>query len=525
MRTRLVVYVPLLALGASEAPAHAASVSVTPALPALDSRLTVAAESMQPGARGTARFPGAATVRFRVDARGRARVVVRLSRTADLGTRHVRVRAGRHRVSVPVTVVASEAPPSTVSALATGQRVVVHPAAGAAGSAFRLAGSGFRRRAAVSVRLGSRGLRTLRADGRGRFSIAAVVPAMSPGPKRLRVTARRAQLRLRFLVLARSSPTAGAVVPGAPPGPDAGAAPPAGAAPGSTAPPGPVPPPQTVVAAGDIACDPADPNFNGGEGVTGACRHRATSDVALAQRPAAVLGLGDMQYSAGAIEDFNAAYRPTWGRLDAVMSPVPGNHEYGRPGASGYFTYFGARAGPPGLGYYSFDVGAWHVIALNSNCAQVPCGPGSAQLAWLQADLAAHPARCTVAFFHHPMFGSGQGVNQQPVRPFWDALYAAGVELILNGHSHNYERFAPMTPDGVLDPARGVRQFTVGTGGLDLQAFLPGRAANSEARSATSFGVLVLTLSATGYSWRFAPAAAGTYSDSGAGTCHSGSPG
>jgi 3',5'-cyclic AMP phosphodiesterase CpdA len=199
---------------------------------------------------------------------------------------------------------------------------------------------------------------------------------------------------------------------------------------------------------------------------------------------------------------------------------VPGNHEYGTPGAAGFFSYFGDRAGTSGLGYFSFDLGAWHIIALNSNCAAVPCGPGSAQHNWLQADLAAHRNACTLAFFHHPLFGSGQGVNEQPIRPFWDTLYAAGADLVLNGHSHNYERFAPQSPAGAAEPARGIRQITVGTGGDDLQPFLPGVAANSQSRSSTSFGVLTLTLQPSGYSWRFRPAAGGTFTDSGTGSCH-----
>jgi hypothetical protein len=280
----------------------------------------------------------------------------------------------------------------------------------------------------------------------------------------------------------------------------------------------------TIAAAGDIACAPDDLNFNGGSGTTGFCQQRATSNLLLSLRPQAVLGLGDMQYNAGLLADFNLVYRPTWGRLDATIYPVPGNHEYGSPGASGFFSYFGARAGTRGLGYYSLDIGPWHVIALNSNCEFVACGVGSAQDAWLRADLAAHPNRCTLAFFHHPLFSSGHGVGDEPVRPFWDALYAAGADVVLNGHSHGYERFVPQTPGGGRDTARGIREFVVGTGGEDLQPFLPGAAAttspNTEVRSRTSFGVLKLTLNATGYSWTFMPAAGGDLRDSGKGTCH-----
>jgi hypothetical protein len=275
-----------------------------------------------------------------------------------------------------------------------------------------------------------------------------------------------------------------------------------------------------IAAAGDIACDPFDLNFNGGVGVDGFCKQRATSDVLVAMRPAAVLGLGDMQYNAGSLAAFQAVYDPTWGRLNRSIFPVPGNHEYGTAGAGGFFSYFGARAGTRGLGYYSFDLGAWHIIALNSNCSLVPCAPGSAQDAWLRADLAAHPGGCTLAFFHHPLFTSGHGEADEPVRPFWDTLYAAGADLVLNGHSHNYERFAPQTPAGVADAARGIREIVVGTGGDDLQPFLPAAAPNSQQRSSAAFGVLALTLRPDGYAWRFRPAAGSTFADSGSGVCH-----
>jgi hypothetical protein len=275
-----------------------------------------------------------------------------------------------------------------------------------------------------------------------------------------------------------------------------------------------------VAAAGDIACDPADPNFNGGAGVAGACRERATSTLLLSLHPAAVLGLGDMQYNAGALAAFDAVYHVTWGRVDSIMFPVPGNHEYGSPGAAGFFSYFAARAGPPGRGYYSFDLGAWHIIALNSICEHVACAAGSPQERWLRADLAAHPGGCTLAYFHHPLFSSGHGEGDEPVRPFWDDLYAAGADLVLNGHSHNYERFAPQTPAAAADPARGIREIVVGTGGDNLQPFLPTIAPNSQRHNNTSFGVLALTLSPGGYSWQFRPAAGATFTDSGSGTCH-----
>jgi len=164
-----------------------------------------------------------------------------------------------------------------------------------------------------------------------------------------------------------------------------------------------------VAAVGDIACDPANPSYNGGDGTATACRMKATSDLLVGGGWSAVLLLGDNQYEDGALARYQASYDPTWGRVKGLTYPAPGNHEYGTPGAAGYFAYFGAAAGDPARGYYSFDLGAWHLVVLNSNCAAVSgCGPGSAQEQWLAADLAAHPGRCTLAYWHHPRFSSGQ---------------------------------------------------------------------------------------------------------------------
>ena len=504
-------------LGAWPAAAQAAAVSVTPAIPAPGAQLTITAGGLPEGASGIVSLKPAGSASFRVDGLGRATAVLRVSRSARPGLHALRVRAGRGRVSTLLTVVSSSRPPSSLRALSGGQRVLLVPAEGAPGARLRVRGSGFRRRARVDVELARRPVAATRADARGRFSIAAGVPALAAGTHRLRVASGHTRVSLRFQVLggtASSSPA-----PSAPSG-----APATGPGPGPQAPPLPaaVPPgaPVVVAAAGDIACDPADPNFNGGQGVTGHCQQRATSDIVVGSRPDAVLGLGDMQYNAGALEAFHAVYGPTWGRVDPLMFPVPGNHEYGRPGAAGFFSYFGARAGTSGLGYYSFDLGSWHIVALNSNCDYVVCAPGSAQEQWLRADLAAHPSLCTLAFFHHPLFSSGQGEGDEPVLPFWEDLYAAGADLVLNGHSHNYERFAPQTPSGGLDTARGIREIVVGTGGDNYQAFLPGVAPNSERRSSKTFGVLQLTLTATGYSWQFRPAAGGSFTDSGSGSCH-----
>jgi len=196
-----------------------------------------------------------------------------------------------------------------------------------------------------------------------------------------------------------------------------------------------------------------------------------------------------------------------------------GNHEYQTAGAPGYYGYFGAAAGDPAKGYYSYNMGAWHVVVLNSNCTIVSCAAGSTQEQWLRADLAANPTTCTLAYWHHPRFSSGGHGNDTTVAPFWQALYDTNADLVLNGHEHEYERFAPQNPSAVADTARGIRELIVGTGGKNETAFGTVQA-NSEVRMTGTFGVLKLTLRATGYDWQFLPEAGKTFTDSGSGVCH-----
>jgi hypothetical protein len=234
-----------------------------------------------------------------------------------------------------------------------------------------------------------------------------------------------------------------------------------------------------------------------------------------------VIPLGDTAYPDGTPEQFEECYDPTWGRHLARTRPAVGGHEYHTPGASGYFGYFGTAAGDPAKGYYSFDLGSWHVVVLNSECAQVGgCDRGSPQETWLRADLAANTARCTLAVHHSPRFSSGSihGSNAS-MTAFWDALYEAGAEVVLSGDDHLYERFAPQTPSGAPDLASGVRQFVVGTGGFYLYGFGEIQP-NSEARNDTSYGVLRLTLHADRYEWSFLAVAGQTFSDSGSTSCH-----
>ena len=276
----------------------------------------------------------------------------------------------------------------------------------------------------------------------------------------------------------------------------------------------------TIAAAGDIACEPTDPAFNHTNGTPDDCRMRATSDLMVGAGLDAVLLLGDNQYYVGAFADYRDSFGPTWGRLGTLIRPAPGNHEYLTAGAAGYFDYFGAAAGERGKGWYSYDLGTWHIVVLNSNCGDVGgCGPGSPQLQWLAKDLADHPRACTLAYWHHPRFSSGTHGNDAAYDSFWREIYKAGADVVLVGHDHDYERFAPQDPDAKADPAHGIRQFVVGTGGQFLRPFELIRA-NSEVRNAETFGVIKLKLRADGYDWEFLPAAGNTFRDSGSSGCH-----
>lgn len=261
-----------------------------------------------------------------------------------------------------------------------------------------------------------------------------------------------------------------------------------------------------LVGAGDIAsCD------SGGDEVTAAL---------LDEIPGTVFTTGDNVYPSGTAAQFADCYEPSWGRHKARTWPAPGNHDYGTTGASGYFDYFGALAGDPDGGYYSYDLGEWHIIALNSNCSAIGgCGAGSPQEQWLRADLAAHPTVCTLAYWHHPRFSSGLHGSSTATQAFWQALYEYGADVVLNGHDHTYERFAPQDPNGGADPERGIRQFVVGTGGKSLYPFLGWPIANSEIRDDKTFGVLKLTLHPTSYTWEFVPEPGKAFTDSGSEPC------
>jgi hypothetical protein len=262
-----------------------------------------------------------------------------------------------------------------------------------------------------------------------------------------------------------------------------------------------------LVGAGDIAsCD----DLAGAE---------ATAKL-IDRVPGTVFAVGDLAYPDGTDEQFAKCYGPTWGRFKDRTRPVPGNHEYHSDGASGYARFFGVAAGDPAKGYYSYDLGKWHILALNSECAAVGgCDAKSAQGQWMRADLAAHPDVCTLAYFHKPFFSSGAKHGPDPeMKPLWEALYTAGADIVIGGHDHHYERFAPQDPDGHANP-RGIREFVVGTGGKNSHRELGAPQPNSEARNADTYGVLKLTLHPTGYDWEFIPESGKTFTDAGSGTC------
>lgn len=226
-----------------------------------------------------------------------------------------------------------------------------------------------------------------------------------------------------------------------------------------------------------------------------------------------VFTAGDNAYFQGSVQQFRDCYDPSWGRHKARTRPAPGNHEYETPGAAPYFAYFGSNAGPAGLGYYSFPAGEWHIVSLNSNIAM---SPGSTQLSWLRDDLSTHSAPCTAAIFHHPLFTAGPDGPTPETRDFWRVLYDAGVDIVINGHDHLYQRFSPQNPDGARDPLRGIREFVVGTGGAQLYTLA--RAQPNLETSISVFGVLKLTLRPGNYDWQFL-AVDGSTPDSGHDTC------
>jgi hypothetical protein len=274
------------------------------------------------------------------------------------------------------------------------------------------------------------------------------------------------------------------------------------------------PVPEPVVA---VPPPPAPPVFLMGAGDIGECGRLGAQKTAelLDQYDGMVFTAGDNAYMNGTADEYRNCYNPFWGRHRTRTYPSPGNHEYGTSGPAGYFGYYGAVAAPAAPGYYSATLGAWHIIALNSN---IPVDANSAQVAWLRSDLVANSTPCAIAFFHHPLFSSSENGGSARMRDIWRVLNSYGVDVVISGHDHVYERFAPQDADGRLDAVHGIRQFTVGTGGGKLYGF-PRVEPNSEVRGA-AWGIIRLALKATDYAWEFIPVAGESFRDVGTGTCH-----
>jgi acid phosphatase type 7 len=400
------------------------------------------------------------------------------------------------------------------------------------GEQLRVAGHGFRARARVRLVLAGRSVRWLRAGPRGGFRLRIRIPTgLEAGRYRLAARSRGGVVRLPLRVRSRPQPSPPfvAIEPSQPR--------PAPAALALSPPAAPPPEPITLAAAGDIACRPELVE------TATACRHARTADLVESLAPDAVAVLGDNQYEHGEAANFAAVYEPTWGRFRQITHPAVGNHEYEgdpeRDEAPGYFSYFGAAAGDPAQGYYRWNLGGWTLFALNSgainwtratggnsslpdDCWPVSCAAGSAQEQWLRAELALLPDEaCVIAYWHHPRFSSGFGGVNQPhpeTGPLFAALYQHGVELLLTGHSHNYERFEPITPEGVPDP-EGVTQFVVGTGGRNLHTDTGPQPTTSEILRSDVFGVLELTLAPGAYRARFLGEDGATVDES-SGSCH-----
>lgn len=288
-----------------------------------------------------------------------------------------------------------------------------------------------------------------------------------------------------------------------------------------------------IAAAGDIACKPDGPYIDGSD--PRFCQHGATAqaiqDEIEAGTVQGVLPLGDNQYREGTLFQYLNSYDPTWGVFKSITRPAAGNHEWSTPNAQGFYDYFSATTPQIGAGryYYSYDLGAWHIIVLDSDCNKLPgpsynpdngCVQNSPQMIWLQSDLASNTARCTLAYWHHPRFSSGETGGISKTAPFWRALYAANADVILTAHRHVYERFAPLDADGALDRQNGIVQFVVGTGGNDHGVLQASPAPNEVTRDNTTFGYLKLDLAATSFSFRFVPVAGGTFTDSGSRSCN-----
>ncbi len=273
------------------------------------------------------------------------------------------------------------------------------------------------------------------------------------------------------------------------------------------------PVPAVLIGAGDIAYCGNEPGTNGDE------KTSALLDSLVAQYPNAVIfTLGDTVYGDGTTTELKQCFDPNWGRFKDRIRPAPGNHDYMTDAGAPYFNYFGAAAGTFGQGYYSYDLGDWHIVVLNSNCNDIACGPNSEQMTWFREDLQKSGKQCTLAYWHHPRFSSGIAGGSSSVNAFWTTAVEMGVDVVVNGHDHDYERFAPMDASGNADP-NGTREFVDGTGGAVLRDWGTIKP-NSEVRYSSTYGVLKFELTPGKYEWTFLPVTDSAKTDNGTGTCH-----
>ena len=417
---------------------------------------------------------------------------------------------------------ASDGHAAQSAALAAGERPRVRLSSSVvrAGGSLRITVSGLPRRARGNLRFGG-DVRRVHSDDRGLLRRVLRVPSGASG--RLRGVLRVGGVRVRFSVLVRSRgsvPDDGKPVSGTP-----GTTPPAPGTPpfpGTPAPGTPPSPPlgggAVVVAAGDVAC----PSTSQG---TTSCGQKQTGDVIRQINPDVVVGLGDYQYDYGTLDSFAKYYEPFWGSFKAKTRAINGgSHDF--YGGGDYYTYFGSSAGPAPYASYSYDVGAWHLIALNNYCSNNVngssggCGVGSQWYNWLKADLEANPRRCTLVYWHQPYWTSGAShAPYSAVSAYVQLMYDHGVDVLLQAHNHQYERFAPQTPAGVRDDARGIQAFVVGTGGRSFYGFNSTPAPNSLVRNADTFGVLQMSLRSDSYDYEFKPIVGKTFTDTGTRNC------
>jgi hypothetical protein len=466
------------------APAGAATVSMSPTAPQRGDAVLLRGSGFVARRAVLVRLGPAIVARATTDFAGRFVAAFTVGPAAALRPATVSTYSAGRRTFGTLRVLATRGADAGETSTSLGQHLTV---SGLGGTRLRIAARGLPRHAFVRSLIGTTSVATGNTGAAGSLFRVISAPASPIGRRPVLVHAGATFLRGYFDVhppgLAAPRPVGSPVV--------------------------------TLAAAGDIACPPGR--------LRGAvvCRQGDTANLLEQLAPDAVVSLGDTQYNRGLLGEFAGSYDPTWGRLKTRTRPAVGNHEYYlNPGAAGYFSYFGAAAGARGRGYYSYDLGAWHVIALNANCAIVSCAAGSVQERWLRADLAAHSAACTLAYWHQPRFSSGFHGNNVNTFPLFQALYGGGADLVLNGHDHDYERWAPQDAAGNRDDARGISEIVVGTGGEDQRSFTTPQPANSVVRVAPAFGVLSLTLRQGAYDWRFVPAPGTTLADSGSANCH-----